>query len=67
MAVLDNHHAADAFDGNHLIQSRLHIADGLDEIGGQGRRGIRQGGILGNHGGQIALAQAQRVAHFSRR
>ena len=66
MAVLDDQHSDDTRYGYHVIEGRLHIGDGLDEIGGQCRRGIREGAVFGDYRGQIALAEAQRVAHFPR-
>lgn len=31
MAILDDHHAADPFEGNDFVQGRLHIVDGFDK------------------------------------
>ena len=55
---------AHAFDGHHRIQSLFHVLHGPDEIGGPRRCGIGRGGVLREHGSQIAQAQAERVAHF---
>lgn len=31
VTVLDDHHAADPFEGNDFVQGRLHIVDGFDK------------------------------------
>ncbi len=55
--------AAEAGDGGSELEGGLDVLRAVDAVADQRGGGVGKGAALRNHGGQVALPQAERVAH----